>query len=32
VERFLLVLAQTIDRRLTYDELTVKLDTPLAQA
>lgn len=31
-ERFLIVLAQTIHRRLTYDELTGRLDTPLAQA
>ena len=31
-ERFVIVLAQTIHRRLTYDELTGKLDTPLATA
>jgi transposase-like protein len=31
-ERFVIVLAQTIHRRLTYDELTGRLDTPLAQA
>jgi transposase-like protein len=31
-ERFVIVLAQAIHRRLTYDELTGKLDTPLAQA
>jgi len=31
-ERFVIVLAQTIGRRITYDELTGKLDTPLVQA
>jgi transposase-like protein len=31
-ERFVIVLAQTIHRRLTYDELTGRLDTPLVQA
>lgn len=31
-ERFVIALAQTIHRRLTYDELTGRLDTPLAQA
>jgi len=31
-ERFVIVLARTIHRRLTYDELTGRLDTPLAQA
>jgi transposase-like protein len=31
-ERFAVVLAQTIHRRLTYDELTGRLDTPLIQA
>ncbi|MGH9619615.1 MAG: IS1595 family transposase [Bryobacteraceae bacterium] len=31
-ERFVLVLAQTIHRRLTYEELTGKLDTPIVQA
>jgi transposase-like protein len=31
-ERFVIVLAQTIHRRLTYDDLTGRLDTPLAQA
>ncbi|MGH2506773.1 MAG: IS1595 family transposase [Ktedonobacteraceae bacterium] len=31
-ERFVIVLAQAIHRRLTYDELTGRLDTPLVQA
>jgi transposase-like protein len=31
-ERFVIVLAQTIGRRLTYDELTGRLDTPLVQS
>jgi transposase-like protein len=31
-ERFVIVLAQTIGRRMTYDELTGKADTALAQA
>ncbi|MGH9344995.1 MAG: IS1595 family transposase [Terriglobia bacterium] len=31
-ERFVLALAQTIHRRLTYSELTGRLDTPLVQA
>jgi transposase-like protein len=31
-ERFVIVLAQTIGRRLTYDELTGKVDTPAVQA
>jgi transposase-like protein len=32
VERFIIVLAQSIGRRITYDELTGKADTPLVQA
>jgi transposase-like protein len=31
-ERFVIVLAQTIGRRITYDELTGKADTPVVQA
>jgi hypothetical protein len=31
-ERFVIVLAQTIGRRVTYDELTGKADTPVVQA
>jgi transposase-like protein len=31
-ERFVLILGQTIGRRLTYNDLTGKVDTPLAQA
>ncbi len=31
-ERFVIVLGQTIHRRLTYDELTGKVDTPAVQA
>jgi hypothetical protein len=31
-ERFVIVLSQAIHRRLTYDELTGRLDTPLVQA
>ena len=31
-ERFVIVLAQTINRRLTYNELTGKIDAPAVQA
>ena len=31
-ERFVIVLAQTIGRRITYNELTGKIDSPIAQA
>ncbi len=31
-ERFVIVLAQTIGKRITYDELTGKLDTAIVQA
>jgi hypothetical protein len=31
-ERFVIVSAQTIGRRITYNELTGKLDTPIVQA
>jgi hypothetical protein len=31
-ERFVIVLAQTIRRRLTYNQLTGRIDTPAVQA